>query len=96
MSDAQKEKYSDKKITSRKEDYSQWYLDVIFAADLAEYAPVKGCMIIKPHGYAIWETTQKILDEKFKETGVENAYFPLFIPERSAAPRPQFIIRNMK
>lgn len=71
-----------KKITPRDQDYSQWYLDVIEAADLAEYAPVKGCMIIKPYGYAIWELTQKILDEEFKKTGVQNAYFPLFIPER--------------
>lgn len=69
------------KITLRADDYSQWYLDVIEAAGLAEYAPVKGCMIIKPHGYAIWENIQRTLDAKFKETGVENAYFPLFIPE---------------
>jgi prolyl-tRNA synthetase len=72
----------EKKITSRAEDYSQWYLDVIAAADLAEYGPVRGCMIIKPYGYALWESTQKFLDEKFKHTGVQNAYFPLFIPER--------------
>ena len=72
----------EKKITPRAENYSQWYLDVIDAAELAEHSPVKGCMVIKPNGYAIWENTQKILDEWFKETGVENAYFPLFIPER--------------
>jgi len=72
----------EKKITSRAEDYSQWYLDIIFAADLADYGPVKGTMVIKPYGYAIWEATQKILDEKFKETGVQNAYFPMLIPER--------------
>lgn len=71
----------EKRITSRAEDYSQWYLDVIEAADMAEHSPVKGCMIIKPTGYAIWERIQSILDEKFKETGVENAYFPLFIPQ---------------
>ena len=70
-----------KEITKRNEDYSQWYLDIIKVAGLAEYAPVKGCMIIKPYGYSIWENIQKILDSKFKETGVENAYFPLFIPE---------------
>jgi prolyl-tRNA synthetase len=70
------------KITPRSEDYSQWYLDVIAAADLAEYSPVRGCMIIKPTGYAIWENMQKYLDARFKETDVENAYFPLFIPER--------------
>lgn len=71
----------EKKITSRAKDYSQWYLDIINAADLAESAPVRGCMIIKPYGYAIWENIQKILDAKIKETGVENAYFPLLIPE---------------
>lgn len=68
------------KITPRGEDFSEWYQDVIAAAELADYAPVKGCMIIRPNGYAIWENIQKILDQKFKDTGVENAYFPLFIP----------------
>lgn len=68
-------------ITKRADDYSQWYLDVIESAQLADYSPVKGCMVIRPTGYAIWENVQKILDEKFKSTGVENAYFPLFIPE---------------
>jgi len=77
-----KENGFDKKITPRDEDYSQWYLDVIAAADLAEYGPVRGCMVIKPYGFALWEATQKYLDEKFKETDVQNAYFPLFIPER--------------
>ncbi len=76
------DKFADKKITPRAEDYSQWYLDVIDAAELAEHSPVKGCMVIKPYGYAIWEAIQKTLDEKFKESGVENAYFPLLIPER--------------
>jgi len=71
----------EKKITSRAEDYNQWYLDVIDVADLAEHSPVKGCMVIKPYGYAIWEMMQKTLDTKFKEKDVENAYFPLFIPE---------------
>lgn len=70
-----------KKLTTRTEDYSQWYLDVIAAADLAEHSPVKGCMVIKPTGYAIWEMMQKVLDQKFKEKGVENAYFPLFVPK---------------
>ncbi len=74
-------KNSDRHITSRAEDYSQWYLDVIDAAELAEHAPVRGCMTIKPNGYAIWERIQRILDEEFKNTGVKNAYFPLFIPE---------------
>src|SRR5260221_605019 len=75
-------KNSAKKITTRSENYSEWYLDVIQAADLAENAPVRGCMIIKPYGYALWELTQKILDERFKQTGVQNAYFPLLIPEK--------------
>src|SRR3989338_7584734 len=72
---------AEKNLTTRAEDYSQWYLDVIAAADLAEHSPVKGCMVIKPYGYAIWELFQKSLDAKFKEKGVENAYFPLLIPE---------------
>ena len=76
------EQTHEKAITPRAEDYSQWYLDIIAAADLAEYAPVKGCMIIKPYGYAIWEQVQKVLDTKFKDLGVQNAYFPLLIPER--------------
>lgn len=68
-------------IKKRSEDYAEWYLDVIKNADLADYSPVKGCMVIKPYGYAIWENIQKVLDQKFKETGVQNAYFPLLIPE---------------
>lgn len=82
MSNNPGEKVAEKKITPRAEDYSQWYLDVIAAADLADYGPVKGTMIIKPYGYSIWEATQKYLDEKFKETGVQNAYFPMLIPEK--------------
>lgn len=74
--------FSGKKITSRAEDYSQWYLDVISAADLAEYGPVRGCMVIKPYGYSIWENTQDYLNKIFKEMGIQNAYFPLLIPER--------------
>jgi len=69
------------KITKRLENYSRWYLDVIAAADLADNSPVRGCMVIKPYGYAIWENIQKILDRMIKEKGVENAYFPLFIPK---------------
>src|SRR5580765_1110085 len=69
------------KITKRSEDYSRWYTDVIMAAELADYAPVKGCMIIRPNGYAIWEKMQAALDGMFKATGHQNAYFPLFIPE---------------
>ncbi len=75
-------KFEEKKITSREQDYSQWYLDIIEVAGLAENSPVKGCMIIKPYGYALWEKTQNILNEKFKASGVENAYFPMLIPER--------------
>ncbi len=70
-----------KGITKRESDYSRWYLDVIAAAKLADYAPVKGCMVIRPNGYAIWERMQAELDRMFKETGHVNAYFPLFIPE---------------
>ncbi len=65
---------------TREEDYSEWYQQVIRAADLAEVSPVRGCMVIKPWGYAIWENIQAVLDRMFKETGHENAYFPLFIP----------------
>ena len=67
-------------ITPKKENYSQWYLDVIKAAGLADYAPVRGCMVIKPTGYAIWENIQAKLDHEFKKTGHVNAYFPLLIP----------------
>ena len=68
-------------ITKRSENYSQWYNDLAVKADLAEQSPVRGCMVIKPYGYAIWEKMQHILDAKFKETGAQNAYFPLFIPK---------------
>ncbi|RMF63434.1 MAG: proline--tRNA ligase, partial [Bacteroidetes bacterium] len=68
-------------ITPRSEDYSQWYLDIVRQAGLADYSPVRGCMIIRPNGYALWENMQRVLDGMFKETGHENAYFPLFIPE---------------
>lgn len=70
-----------KGITSRSEDYSQWYNDLVIKADLAEYSAVRGCMVIKPYGYAIWERMQSILDGMFKDTGHSNAYFPLFIPK---------------
>ncbi len=69
------------KITTREADYSQWYNDVVIQADLAEHSDVRGCMVIKPHGYAIWEKIQSNLDRMFKETGHVNAYFPLFIPK---------------
>ena len=70
-----------KELTSRSTDYSQWYLDLVLKADLAENSAVRGCMVIKPYGYAIWEKMQRVLDEMFKETGHSNAYFPLFIPK---------------
>ena len=70
-----------KNITPKEKDYSQWYLDVIRAAELADYAPVRGCMVIRPTGYAIWENIQKHFDDAFKETGHVNAQFPLFIPQ---------------
>ncbi|MES2225967.1 MAG: proline--tRNA ligase [Patescibacteria group bacterium] len=75
-------KHEAKAITTRAADYSQWYLDIIDAADLAEHAPVKGCMVIKPYGYSLWERMQAVLDTAFKAVGVQNAYFPLLIPER--------------
>jgi prolyl-tRNA synthetase len=68
-------------ITPQFEDFSRWYLDVVRRAELADYSPVKGCMVIRPYGYAIWELIQQQLDQRFKETGHVNAYFPLFIPE---------------
>jgi len=70
-----------KEVTNRAENYSQWYNDLVVKADLAEQSAVRGCMVIKPYGYAIWEKMQRILDDKFKETGAQNAYFPLFIPK---------------
>ncbi len=68
-------------ITPRSEDFSRWYLDVVRRAELADYSPVKGCMVIRPYGYAIWELIQQALDREIKRTGHVNAYFPLFIPE---------------
>ncbi|WP_413513927.1 proline--tRNA ligase [Myroides odoratus] len=70
-----------KNITKRSEDYSKWYNELVVKADLAENSGVRGCMVIKPYGYAIWEKMQAELDKKFKETGHQNAYFPLFIPK---------------
>src|SRR3954463_3949906 len=68
-------------ITPRSQDFSKWYLDVVRRAELADYSPVKGCMVIRPYGYAIWELIQQALDRRIKATGHVNAYFPLFIPE---------------
>ena len=70
-----------KKLTTRKEDYSRWYNELVVTADLAENSAVRGCMVIKPYGYAIWEKMQAELDRMFKETGHQNAYFPLFVPK---------------
>ncbi len=70
----------EKRITSRSEDYSRWYLDVVKIAGLADHSAVRGCMVIKPNGYAIWEKMQRELDDRFKATGHVNAYFPVFIP----------------
>ncbi len=72
---------SDKGVTPRSEDYSRWYTDVVQKAELADYAPVRGCMIILPYGYELWEAVKNGLDTRFKATGHRNAYFPLFIPE---------------
>ena len=70
-----------KKLTKRSEDYSKWYNEIVSMAELAEISAVRGCMVIKPYGYAIWEKIQKELDKRFKDTGHENAYFPLFVPK---------------
>jgi prolyl-tRNA synthetase len=69
------------KITKRSADYSQWYIDIVTRAEMADYAPVKGCMVIRPWGYAIWERMQRALDDMFKDTGHSNCYFPLLIPQ---------------
>jgi len=70
-----------KEITSKSEDFSQWYIDVVRKADLADYTTLKGCMVIKPYGFGLWENIRDGLDYRFKETGHQNAYFPLFVPE---------------
>jgi prolyl-tRNA synthetase len=80
-----------KLITPRAEDYSRWYTDVVTQSRLADYSPVKGCMVIRPHGYALWENMQKVLDGMFKETGHQNAYFPLFIPKSFLAKEAQHV-----
>jgi prolyl-tRNA synthetase len=69
------------KITKRSADYNQWYIDIVTRAEMADYAPVKGCMVIRPWGYAIWERMQRALDDMFKDTGHSNCYFPLLIPQ---------------
>jgi len=69
-----------KELTTRAQDYSQWYNDLVLKGSLADYSAVRGCMVIKPYGYALWENMQATLDKMFKDTGHENAYFPLFVP----------------
>src|SRR6201989_1090491 len=71
----------DKKLTKLADDFSAWYNEVVLRAELADYSPVRGCMVIRPRGYGIWERMQQQLDTMFKDTGHQNAYFPLFIPE---------------
>ena len=71
---------AEKGVTSRSEDYSRWYTEVVLKTELADYSPVRGCMVIRPYGYALWENVQAALDRRFKDTGHVNAYFPLFIP----------------
>src|SRR4051794_24648926 len=80
MADKAAEKGAVTEITPQSENFSQWYLDVVLRAELADYTEVKGCMAIRPYGYAIWELIQQAFDRRFKETGHVNAYFPLFIP----------------
>jgi prolyl-tRNA synthetase len=80
-SDKKTEKKLVEEITSMNEDFAQWYTDIVKKADLIDYSGVRGCMVIRPYGYAIWENIQKVLDAKFKETGHENVYMPMFIPE---------------
>ena len=70
-----------KDLTKSEDNYSQWYNDLVMKAGLAENSAVRGCMVIKPYGYAIWEKMQQALDKMFKDTGHQNAYFPLFIPK---------------
>jgi prolyl-tRNA synthetase len=82
---------SDKGITPRAQDFSAWYNDVVMRAQLADYSPVRGCMVIRPWGYRIWELMQQALDGMFKETGHENAYFPLFIPQSFLAKEAQHV-----
>ena len=78
---AQQQKKMVEAITSQEVDFAQWYTDICLKAELVDYSSVKGCMILRPYGYAIWENIQRIMDGKFKETGHENVAMPLFIPE---------------
>ncbi|MCH8938508.1 MAG: proline--tRNA ligase, partial [Gemmatimonadetes bacterium] len=69
------------RLTKRSEDFSAWYNELVIRAELADYSPVRGCMVIRPRGYAIWELMQRALDDMLKATGHQNAYFPMLIPE---------------
>ena len=70
-----------KEITDIEEDFAKWYTDIVIKAQLADYTDTKGCIAIKPYGYAIWENIQEYMDKKFKQVGVQNVYFPVLIPE---------------
>ncbi|HWP37237.1 MAG TPA: proline--tRNA ligase [Gemmatimonadales bacterium] len=88
---AEQRKSDDRKITPRGEDFAAWYNDVVMQAELADYSPVRGCMVIRPRGYRIWELMQRALDDMFRATGHENAYFPLFIPQSFLAKEAQHV-----
>jgi len=77
-----KNEFEKKEIAKKSKNFNQWYTDVILKSGLAEYGPVRGCQVLKPYGYSIWENIQRIFDEKFKTAGIKNAYFPIFIPEK--------------
>jgi prolyl-tRNA synthetase len=81
LSDTQDTKHFVEDLTDQTDDFSRWYIEVVRKAQLADYAPVRGCMVIRPYGYAMWENMQRLLDERIKATGHQNAYFPLLIPE---------------
>ncbi len=81
MAKNQKNEKFVKEITPMEEDFAQWYTDIVLKAEMADYSPVRGCMVIRPYGYAVWENIQKTADKRFSETGHENCYFPLLIPE---------------
>ena len=80
-SDANKKAGFVKDLTRREEDYSQWYIDLVRKTGLADYTPIKGCMVIKPYGFALWENVRDPLDRRIKATGHQNAYFPLLVTE---------------
>jgi prolyl-tRNA synthetase len=83
MKETKKQEFTKEYLIKKSVDFSQWYTDVILKSEMADYAPVKGCQVIMPYGYAIWETIQRVLDQMLKNDGIENAYFPLLIPQKS-------------